>query len=37
MEASRISILLGRAGTGKTTALSLFASSKGIREGGVWP
>lgn len=35
MEASRISILLGRAGTGKTTALSLFASSKGIREGGV--
>ena len=37
MEASRISILLGRAGTGKTTALSLFASSKGIREVEFWP
>ena len=35
LESSRISILLGRAGTGKTSALGFFASSEKIRNGGV--
>lgn len=35
LESSRISILLGRAGTGKTSALGFFASSEEIRSGGV--
>jgi len=35
LESSRISVLLGRAGTGKTSALGIFASSKEIKAGGV--
>lgn len=35
LESSKISILLGRAGTGKTSALGIFASSKEIKAGGV--
>lgn len=35
LESSRISVLLGRAGTGKTSALGIFASSKAIKAGGV--
>ncbi|MTI81238.1 MAG: hypothetical protein FH758_10190 [Firmicutes bacterium] len=35
LESSKISVLLGRAGTGKTSALGIFASSKEIRAGGV--
>lgn len=35
LESSRISVLLGRAGTGKTSALGIFASSKEIKTGGV--
>lgn len=35
LESSRISVLLGRAGTGKTSALGIFASSKEIKDGGV--
>ncbi|WP_169974309.1 MULTISPECIES: ATP-dependent RecD-like DNA helicase [unclassified Campylobacter] len=35
LEASRISVLLGRAGTGKTSALGIFASSEEIKTGGV--
>ncbi|MBK5261798.1 MAG: AAA family ATPase [Peptostreptococcaceae bacterium] len=35
LESSRISVLLGRAGTGKTSALGIFASSKEIKAGGI--
>lgn len=35
IESSKISVLLGRAGTGKTTALGFLASSKDIKAGGV--
>ncbi|WP_126606909.1 DEAD/DEAH box helicase [Acinetobacter guillouiae] len=35
LESSKISVLLGRAGTGKTSALGIFASSKKIKAGGV--
>lgn len=35
LESSKISVLLGRAGTGKTSALGIFASSKEIKAGGV--
>lgn len=35
LESSRISILLGRAGTGKTSALGFFASSEQIKNAGV--
>ncbi|QHI73482.1 ATP-dependent DNA helicase [Aminipila terrae] len=35
LESSKISALLGRAGTGKTSALGIFASSKEIKAGGV--
>jgi ATP-dependent exoDNAse (exonuclease V) alpha subunit len=35
LESSKISVLLGRAGTGKTTALGILASSKEIKAGGV--
>ncbi|CAN7382571.1 AAA family ATPase [Rossellomorea sp. LjRoot5] len=35
LESSKISILLGRAGTGKTSALGILASSEEIKEGGV--
>lgn len=35
LESSRISVLLGRAGTGKTSALGIFASSEEIKAGGV--
>ena len=35
LESSKLSILLGRAGTGKTTALGIFASVEEIRNGGV--
>lgn len=35
LEASRISVLLGRAGTGKTSALGIFASTNEIKAGGV--
>lgn len=35
LESSKLSVLLGRAGTGKTTALGIFASSKEIKAGGV--
>ncbi len=35
LESSRISVLLGRAGTGKTSALGIFAISKEIKAGGV--
>lgn len=35
LESSKISVLLGSAGTGKTAALGIFASSKIIRDGGV--
>ncbi|MFP7297002.1 AAA family ATPase [Neobacillus niacini] len=35
LESSRISVLLGRAGTGKTSALGIFASSKEIKAGRV--
>lgn len=35
LESSKISVLLGRAGTGKTSALGIFASSKEIKDGGV--
>lgn len=35
LESSKISVLLGRAGTGKTSALGIFASSKEIKSGGV--
>lgn len=35
LESSRISVLLGRAGTGKTSALGIFASSKEIKASGV--
>ncbi len=35
LESSRISVLLGKAGTGKTSVLGLFASAEKIKEGGV--
>lgn len=35
LESSKISVLLGRAGTGKTTALGILATSKEIKAGGV--
>ncbi|QKG28870.1 ATP-dependent DNA helicase [Campylobacter sp. RM16187] len=35
LESSKISVLLGRAGTGKTSALGIFASSEQIKNGGV--
>lgn len=35
LESSKISVLLGRAGTGKTSALGIFASLKEIKAGGV--
>ncbi|MEK3984247.1 AAA family ATPase [Paenibacillus sp. FSL K6-3166] len=35
IESSKISVLLGRAGTGKTSALGILASSKSIKAGGV--
>lgn len=35
LESSKISVLLGRAGTGKTSALGIFASSKEIKSGKV--
>jgi ATP-dependent exoDNAse (exonuclease V) alpha subunit len=35
LESSKISVLLGRAGTGKTTALGILASSEEIKTGGV--
>lgn len=35
LEKSMISVLLGKAGTGKTSALGIFASSEDIRSGGV--
>lgn len=35
LESSKISVLLGRAGTGKTSALGIFASSKELKDGGV--
>jgi hypothetical protein len=35
LESSKISVLLGRAGTGKTTALGFLASSEKIKSGGV--
>ncbi len=35
LESSKISVLLGRAGTGKTSALGIFASSKKNKAGGV--
>ncbi len=35
LESSMISVLMGRAGTGKTTALGIFASSDTIKKGGV--
>ena len=35
LESSKITVLLGRAGTGKTSALGIFASSKEIKAGGV--
>lgn len=35
LESSKISVLLGRAGTGKTSALGIFASSKEIKADGV--
>ncbi|VTR60727.1 exodeoxyribonuclease V subunit alpha [Actinobacillus pleuropneumoniae] len=35
LESSKISVLLGRAGTGKTSALGILASSKEIKAGGV--
>lgn len=35
IESSKISVLLGRAGTGKTSALGIFASSKEIKDGGI--
>lgn len=35
LETSKISVLLGRAGTGKTTALGIFSSSNEIKKGGV--
>ncbi|MEK5379361.1 AAA family ATPase [Niallia sp. FSL W8-0635] len=35
LESSKISILLGRAGTGKTKTLGIFASSKKVKSGGV--
>lgn len=35
LESCRISVLLGRAGTGKTSALGIFSSSEEIKMGGV--
>ncbi|WP_214630355.1 AAA family ATPase [Paenibacillus agaridevorans] len=35
LESSKISVLLGRAGTGKTSALGILASSKEIKDGRV--
>ncbi|MGO4889957.1 AAA family ATPase [Anaerobacillus sp. MEB173] len=35
LESSKLSVLLGRAGTGKTSALGILASSKDIKAGGV--
>ncbi len=35
LELSKISILLGKAGTGKTSALGIFSSVKEIKSGGV--
>ncbi|HGY9579727.1 TPA: ATP-dependent RecD-like DNA helicase [Vibrio harveyi] len=35
LESSKVSVLLGRAGTGKTSALGIFASSKEVNAGGV--
>ena len=35
LESSKISVLLGRAGTGKTSALGILASSSEIKAGGV--
>ena len=35
LEASKIAVLLGRAGTGKTATLGIFASSAEIKAGGV--
>ena len=35
LESSKISVLLGRAGTGKTSALGIFTSSEKINAGGV--
>ena len=35
LEVSKIAVLLGRAGTGKTATLGIFASSTEIKEGGI--
>ncbi|MFC5871006.1 AAA family ATPase [Chryseobacterium arachidis] len=35
IESSKVSVFLGRAGTGKTTALGIFASVNEIKEGGL--
>ena len=35
LQSSKISVLLGRAGTGKTSALGIFASLEEIKSGGV--
>ena len=35
LASSKISVFLGRAGTGKTSALGIFASSKEIKNGGL--
>jgi len=35
LESSTVSVFLGRAGTGKTTALGIFASVREIKEGGL--
>lgn len=35
LESSKLSVLLGRAGTGKTSALGIFASYEQIKNGGV--
>ncbi|MCA1011752.1 AAA family ATPase [Halobacillus halophilus] len=35
LESSKLSVLIGRAGTGKTSALGILASSEEIRSGGV--
>lgn len=35
LQSSKISVFLGRAGTGKTSALGIFASSQEIKSGGV--
>lgn len=35
MESSKISVLVGRAGTGKTSALGVLAASSDVRRGGI--